>query len=344
MSESVRISLDAMGGDHGPTVVVPGAALALERHPGMRFLMFGDEPSIRPLLAANPKLAAAVEVRHTTVAIQMEDKPSQAVRAGRGKSSMWLAVQAVRDGEADAAVSAGNTGALMAMAKICLKTVAHIERPAIAAMWPTIRGESIVLDVGASIGADAEHLVDMAIMGAAMARIVFDLDRPTIGLLNVGTEEIKGIETVKEAGRILREAEWSNLDYRGFVEGDDLGKGTVDVVVTEGFTGNIALKTAEGTARQIGEYLKSAMSRTLMAKIGYLFARRAFDALRDKMDPRKVNGGVFLGLDGVVIKSHGGTDALGFASAVDIAYDMAHHELMRTLREMLEQSPALTLA
>jgi glycerol-3-phosphate acyltransferase PlsX len=335
----VRISLDAMGGDHGATVVVPGAALALERHPGLRFLMFGDEAVINPLLAAHPALKGAVEVRHTDVAIAMDEKPSQAIRTGRGKSSMWKAVQAVRDGEADAAVSAGNTGALMAMSKVCLKTMAHIERPAIAAMWPTLRGESIVLDVGATIGADAGHLVDMAIMGAAMARIVFDLDRPTVGLLNVGTEEIKGIETVKEAGRILREANLPNLDYRGFVEGDDLGKGTVDVVVTEGFTGNIALKTAEGTAKQIGEYLRSAMGRTTMAKIGYLFAKKAFDALKEKMDPRKVNGGVFLGLEGVVIKSHGGTDALGFASAIDIAYDMAHYELMQTIRTMLEQNP-----
>jgi glycerol-3-phosphate acyltransferase PlsX len=339
MPKSVRISLDAMGGDHGAAVVVPGAALALERHPGLRFLMFGDEAVINPLLAAHPALKGAVEVRHTDVAIAMDEKPSQAIRTGRGKSSMWKAVQAVRDGEADAAVSAGNTGALMAMSKVCLKTMAHIERPAIAAMWPTLRGESIVLDVGATIGADAGHLVDMAIMGAAMARIVFDLDRPTVGLLNVGTEEIKGIETVKEAGRILREANLPNLDYRGFVEGDDLGKGTVDVVVTEGFTGNIALKTAEGTAKQIGEYLRSAMGRTTMAKIGYLFAKKAFDALKEKMDPRKVNGGVFLGLEGVVIKSHGGTDALGFASAIDIAYDMAHYELMQTIRTMLEQNP-----
>ena len=269
----------------------------------------------------------------------MDEKPSQAIRSGRGKSSMWRAIQAVRDGEADAAVSAGNTGALMAMAKICLKTMAQVERPAIAAMWPTLRGESIVLDVGATIGADASHLVDMAIMGAAMARIVFDLERPSVGLLNVGTEEIKGIEPVKEAARLLREMNYSHLEYRGFVEGDDLGKGTVDVVVTEGFTGNIALKTAEGTAKQIAEYLRSAMSRTLMAKIGYLFARQAFDALKDKMDPRKVNGGVFLGLEGVVVKSHGGTDALGFAAAIDVARDMAQFELIRTIREMLEPGP-----
>jgi phosphate acyltransferase len=344
MPDSVRISLDAMGGDHGPAVVVPGAALALERHPDIRFLMFGDERLIAPLLERDAKLRAAVDVRHTDIAVRMGDKPSQALRAGRWKSSMWLALQAVRDGAADAAVSAGNTGALMAMAKICLKTMAHIERPAIAGMWPTLRGESIVLDIGATIGADARHLVDMAIMGAAMAHIVFDLDRPTVGLLNVGVEEIKGIEIVKEAARILRETELPHLAYHGFVEGDDLGKGTVDVVVTEGFAGNIALKTAEGTARQIGEYLRSAMSRTLMAKVGYLLARQAFEALRDKMDPRKLNGGVFLGLNGIVIKSHGGTDALGFASAIDIAYDMAHYELMRTIREMLEKTPALALA
>ena len=336
MTNPVKISLDVMGGDHGASVVVPGAALALERHPDLRFLMFGDESVIAPLLDKHPALKAVSEVRHTDVAIRMDDKPSQALRSGRWKSSMWRAIQAVRDGEAEGAVSAGNTGALMAMAKVCLKTMAHIERPVIAALWPTLRGESIVLDVGATIGATADHLVDMAVMGAAMARIVFDLQRPTVGLLNVGTEEIKGLENVKEASRLLREANFSNLDYKGFVEGDDLGKGTVDVVVTEGFTGNIALKTAEGTAKQMSSYLKSAMSRTLMAKIGYLFAKGAFDALREKLDPRKANGGVFLGLEGVVIKSHGGTDALGFAYAIDMAYDMAHYQLMQTIRTMFE--------
>jgi glycerol-3-phosphate acyltransferase PlsX len=198
-----------------------------------------------------------------------------------------------------------------------------------------VRGESIVLDVGATIGADARHLVDLAVMGAAMARVVFDIDRPTVGLLNVGVEEIKGVEAVKEAGRILRESNLPHLAYHGFVEGDDLGKGTVDVVVTEGFTGNIALKTAEGTARQIASYLRAAMSHSLMAKIGYLFARSAFAALRDKMDPRKVNGGVFLGLEGIVIKSHGGTDAIGFASAAELGYEMARENLMAKVREMV---------
>src|SRR5918912_245779 len=268
MTKPVRISLDAMGGDHGPSVVVPGAGLALERHPDLRFLMFGNEAVIAPLIARDARLQQAVELRHTDVAIAMDERPSVAIRTGRGKSSMWRAVQAVRDREADACVSAGNTGALMATAKICLKTMAHIERPAIAAMWPTLRGESIVLDVGATIGADAGHLVDMAIMGAAMARIVFDLDRPTVGLLNVGTEEIKGIEAIKEAARILREADLPHLAYHGFVEGDDIGKGTVDVVVTEGFTGNIALKTAEGTAKQLAEVLRDAMGAGVLSKLG----------------------------------------------------------------------------
>jgi phosphate acyltransferase len=335
MPRTVTISLDAMGGDHGPSVVIPGAAIALERRPEMRFALFGDEALINAQLEAHPKVRAASTVHHCDVSVRMDDKPSQALRSGRYKSSMWRAIDAVKTGAADVAVSAGNTGALMAMSKFCLKSMAEVERPAIACLWPTIRGESVVLDVGATIGADARHLIDLAVMGAAMARVVFDIDRPTVGLLNVGVEEIKGNEQVKEAGRILRESNLPHMDYRGFVEGDDLGQGTVDVVVTEGFTGNIALKTAEGTAKQIGGYLRAAMTRSWMAKIGYFFARGAFTALKDRMDPRKVNGGVFLGLEGVVIKSHGGTDAVGFASAIDLGYDMARHELMDKLREMV---------
>lgn len=324
-----------MGGDHGPSVVVPGAGVALQRRPDMRFMLFGDEAAILAELERHPKVKAASSVHHCEVAVKMDDKPSQALRAGRYKSSMWKAIDAVKTGEADVVVSAGNTGALMAMSKFCLKSMSEVERPAIACLWPTIRGESVVLDVGATIGADARHLIDLAVMGAAMARVVFDLDRPTVGLLNVGVEEIKGNEQVKEAGRILRESNLPHLDYRGFVEGDDLGQGTVDVVVTEGFTGNIALKTAEGTAKQIGGYLRAAMTRSWLSKLGYFFARGAFSALKDRMDPRKVNGGVFLGLEGVVIKSHGGTDAVGFASAIDLGYDMAKHDLMAKLRDMV---------
>src|SRR6202043_4035818 len=233
------------------------------------------------------------------------------------------------------AVSAGNTGALMAMAKICLKTMAGVERPAIACLWPTIKGESVVLDVGASIGADARHLVTMAVMGSGMARALFNLERPKVGLLNIGVEEVKGLDAVREAGRILREAILPEIEYAGFVEGDDIGRGTVDVVVTEGFAGNIALKTAEGTARQIGEYLKGAMSRTLSARIGYLFARSAFRQLKDRMDPRQANGGVFLGLNGIVIKSHGGTDAEGFAAAIELGYGVVRDELLAKIRVAL---------
>ena len=341
MPQKVRIALDAMGGDHGVPVVVPGAAIALERHPDTEFLIYGDRALIEPLLDERPALKAASRLIHTDIAIRMDAKPSQALRSGRRGSSMWLAIDAVKQGEADVAVSAGNTGALMAMATIHLKTRAGIARPAIAAVWPTLRGESIVLDVGATIGADAAHLVELAAMGAAMARVLFDLDRPKVGLLNIGVEEVKGLEEVREAGRLLRENPRERLEYHGFVEGDDIGKGTVDVVVTEGFAGNIALKTAEGTAKQIAEYLRNAMSRTLAAKIGYLFARGAFRMLKEKLDPRKANGGVFLGLNGVVIKSHGGTDAEGFAAAVDLGYDVVRYELLEKVSQMLETQSAL---
>ena len=335
MSPKVRIALDAMGGDHGASVIVPGAEVSLARHPDIEFVLFGDAAVVEPLLAARPRLKAVSRLVHTDVAVAMDAKPSQALRQGRRRSSMWLAIEAVKKGEADVAVSAGNTGALMAMAKICLRTMTGVERPAIACLWPTLRGESIVLDVGASIGADARHLVVMAVLGSGMARALFNLERPKVGLLNIGVEEVKGLEEVREAGRILREAELPDIDYAGFVEGDDIGKGAVDVVVTEGFAGNIALKTAEGTARQLGEYLRSAMSKTLLSKLGYVLASDAFHTLREKMDPRKANGGVFLGLNGIVIKSHGGTDAEGFASAIDIGYDMVRYELRAKISQML---------
>ena len=325
-----------MGGDHGPSVVLPGAAIALQRHPGTRFVLFGQSEAVLPVLDQHPELKAASTFHHCEISIRMDDKPSQALRQGRYKSSMWRAIEAVKTHEADVAVSAGNTGALMAMAKFCLRTMANIERPAIAAIWPTLRGESIVLDVGATIGADAQQLIDFSMMGGAMARALFGVERPTVGLLNIGVEEVKGQDEIREAGRLLKETPIPGIEYRGFVEGDDLGQGTVDVVVTEGFTGNIALKTAEGTARQIGAYLKAAMNRTWMARAGYLLARSAFQRLRDKMDPRKVNGGVFLGLNGIVIKSHGGTDAEGIAAAIDLAHAMARHGLREKIEADLE--------
>ena len=335
MPDKVRIAVDAMGGDHGPSVILPGAEISLVRHPDIEYLLFGNAAAVGPALEGLPRLKAASRFVHTDVAIRMDDKPSQALRYGRWKSSMWLAIDAVKKGEADVAVSAGNTGALMAMARFNLKMMEGIERPAIAALWPTLKGESIVLDVGASIGADENHLVNLAIMGSAMARVLFDIVKPTVGLLNIGVEEVKGLEQVREAGRLLREQPIPHFDYRGFVEGDDIGKGVVDVVVTEGFAGNIALKTAEGTARQFGQYLKSAMNRTLAARIGYLLARQAFQTLREKMDPQRANGGVFLGLNGVVIKSHGGANAEGFAAAIDLGYDMVRYELLAKIGQSM---------
>ena len=332
----ITVSVDVMGGDFGPEVAIPGLAKSLDRYPELRFQLYGIEEKCAPILDRFPKLKSASEFHHCDVAVRMDDKPSKALRQGRWRSSMWRSIEAVKNGEAHVCVSAGNTGALMAMARFCLRTMANIERPAIAAIWPTVRGESIVLDVGATVGADAQQLIDFSMMGAAMARALFEIDQPTVGLLNIGVEEIKGQEEVKEAGRILKVSELPGMDYRGFVEGDDLGKGTVDVVVTEGFSGNIALKAAEGTARQIGEYLRAAMNRTWLARLGYLLAKSAFDRLREKLDPNKVNGGVFLGLNGIVIKSHGGTDADGFAAAVDVAHDMARNNLISKIEDDLK--------
>jgi glycerol-3-phosphate acyltransferase PlsX len=334
MMKPLRIALDAMGGDYGPDVIVPGAARALRLHRDIEFVFFGDEAKIRPLVDMDPELSAVSRVHHTDVSVRMDAKPSQALRAGRRTSSMWLAIEALKKNEADVAVSAGNTGALMAMAKTCLHMMPLIGRPAIAAVWPTLRGESIVLDLGATIGADAQHLVDLAVMGSEMARVVLSIEKPTVGLLNIGVEEVKGNDEVKLASRLLRKC-IANLDYHGFIEGDDIGKGTVDVIVTEGFTGNIALKTAEGTASQMGQYLREVLSRDLLSKLGYFLARRAFAALKEKMDPRNVNGGVFLGLNGVVVKSHGGSDAVGTARAVETGYVMARHQLLSKIRNSL---------
>jgi glycerol-3-phosphate acyltransferase PlsX len=330
MGTPVTIALDAMGGDHGPSVVIPAAALALVRHPDMRFILVGDETEITAALNDHAELAAKSDILHTDVAIAMDAKPSQALRRGRWKSSMWLAIQAVRDGQAHAVVSAGNTGALMAMSKFCLKTVKGIDRPAIAAIWPTVDAECIVLDVGANVGADTRQLVEFGLMGAAMARALLGMEKPSIGLLNIGVEEVKGVEQIREAAAILKSAPLP-ICYHGFIEGDDIGHGTVDVVVTDGYTGNIALKTAEGTAKQIAEYLRAAMGQSFLSRLGALLAQGAFRALKEKMDPRQLNGGIFLGLNGIVVKSHGGTDATGFASAVDLAYEMASSGVVKRL-------------
>ena len=337
-AKTITIALDVMGGDEGPSVVLAGAEISRRRYPEIRFVLHGEPDAVLPELDKYPTLKEQSVFHPCEMSISMDDKPSQALRHGRRVSGMWKALESVKSGEADVMVSAGNTGALMAMSRFCLRMMEGIERPALAAVWPNLQGESIVLDVGATIGADAEALVDYALMGSAMSRALFDLKRPKVGLLNIGVEEVKGLEEIRTAGARLREIDLPGLDYRGFVEGDDLGRGGVDVVVTEGFTGNIALKSAEGTAKQVGSYLRDAMSRTWLARLGYLLAKQAFNHLREKMDPRKVNGAVFLGLNGIVIKSHGGTDAEGFASAIDVGHNMIRNELQAKIAHDLEKT------
>ena len=323
---TLTVSIDAMGGDAGPGVVVDAVARAIVRHPTVRFLLHGDEAQLNALTAANPKLASRIAILHAPDRVSMEEKPSVAMRRGRN-TSMWHAIESVAKKEADVVVSAGNTGALMAMSMLQLRIIENIDRPAIAALWPTKRGQSVVLDVGANIGTDADQLVDFAVMGQAFARAVLGLQRPTVGILNVGAEDVKGNEHVRGAAQILRTANLP-IEFHGFVEGDDISEGTVDVVVTDGFTGNVALKTAEGTAKLVVYFLRNALKRSLLGRIGAVFAIGSLRILGRKLDPRSSNGGIFLGLNGVVVKSHGGTDALGFASALDMAIDMSRANII----------------
>lgn len=342
MSGTIKISVDAMGGDNGSRIVMHGASLALQEHKNIEFLFHGRQEELESLLDEFSDLKPVSTIRHCEKVISMEEKPSQALRKGRNNSSMWFALQAVKDGEAEIAVSGGNTGALMAMATFCFRPMTGISRPAIAAIWPTLRNDIIVLDLGATVGGDAQQLVDFSILGSALARALFNRDEPTIGLLNVGVEEVKGLEPVREAARTLAAARDAGFHYHGFVEGDDIGKGTVDVVVVEGFTGNIVLKTAEGTARQVATYLRNALNANFLSRLGALLASSALNALRSKMDPRKFNGGMFLGLNHIVIKSHGGTDEIGFKSALGLAYEMAHGRLLDKIEDGLSRFSAAT--
>jgi glycerol-3-phosphate acyltransferase PlsX len=330
VNQEITLALDAMGGAQAPEMVLRGAEMALQRHPGLHFLVFGKENALLPLLARLPRLAEAVDVRHTSETVLDDDKPSVALRSGR-QSSMRLAIDAVAEGLADGVVSAGNTGALMAMAKFALKTLPGIDRPAIASFFPTRRGESVMLDLGANVECDAENLVQFAVLGDAFARSVLGLVEPTVGLLNVGSEDQKGNDAVRAAGVRLRSA-LSPIRFYGFIEGDDIPAGTVDVVVTDGFTGNVAVKTAEGTAKLFAEFMSGAFEHSLSARIGYLFARNALRKLRMRLDPRRYNGAVFLGLRGIAVKSHGSTDALGFAHAVGVAVDMKVNDFLDKIR------------
>jgi phosphate acyltransferase len=341
---SLTIGLDAMGGDAAPGIVVAGAALALERDPDLRLLLIGDAPRLELLLASRERLRSRSEVRHTPDSVAGDAKPSLALRQGRN-SSMRLAVNAVKEGEAAAAVSAGNTGALMAMAKFVLKTLPGIDRPAIASVMPGRQRPVVILDLGANVDCGAEHLFQFAVMGEVYARVMLGVAKPRVGLLNVGTEELKGDDTVRGAAAMLRDSKLP-IDFHGFVEGTDVTEGVVDVVVTDGFTGNVALKLAEGTAAMFTSALREAFrGGGVRAKLGYVMAKPAFAALREKFDARRYNGAMFLGLNGVVVKSHGGTDAVGFASAIAVAANLVRKGTnQRIIDEMAELStaPALT--
>jgi glycerol-3-phosphate acyltransferase PlsX len=332
--EAIVISIDAMGGDHGPPVVAPAVALAMERMRGrnLRFLLFGDEAQLNAELAKVPAARAVSEVRHTALVVGMEDKPAQALRRSKG-SSLWNAVEAVKTGEAHAAVSAGNTGALMAISKLILRMVSkELDRPALVASWPNIKGAATVLDVGANVSSDATQLVEFAIMGQAFHRAVHGVAHPTVGLLNNGSEEQKGNEAVREAGRLMRDGGLP-IDYQGFVEGDDISKGTVDVVVTDGFSGNIALKTAEGVARFVRALLKEAFTSTPRAKLGAAVAAPTLRRMMARLDPGSLNGAPLLGLNGIVVKSHGGADARGFANAIVVAADLAQSDFSTEINQ-----------
>lgn len=340
MSARLTIALDAMGGDHAPQMVVKGANIARKRLPQVRFLMFGDEKRLAPLLAGVPKLAEVCEIRHTDEAVTNDTKPSVALRQGR-QSSMRLAIDAVRDGAAAGVVSAGNTGALMAMAKMSLKMLPGIDRPAIASFLPTLRGETVMLDLGANVECDANNLVQFALMGDVFARTVLGCRQPTVGLLNVGSEDMKGHDEVRAAAAMLR-ATALPISFHGFIEGDDIPTGTVDVVVTDGFTGNVALKTAEGTVKLYSQFLRGAFRSSWLARIGFLFARHALQKVRNRTDPRRYNGAMLVGLNGIVVKSHGGTDAIGFANAIGVAVDMAMNGFNDKIRAEIERLSAVS--
>ena len=335
MSMSPRIAIDAMGGDEGLAVMLAGVARARRQFDGMRFLLVGDEAQIRAGLENHPNLSAASEILHAPGVVTGSEKPSQAIRRAK-TTSMGLAIHAVKTGEAGAAVSAGNTGALMAMAKLSLRTMPGIDRPALAALLPTLGANDLVmLDLGANTECDTQNLIQFAVMGAAYARSALELQRPRVALLNIGTEDLKGTDEIRDAAAMLREATYLPMDFTGFIEGDRLSRGDVDVIVCDGFSGNIALKTAEGTARFVGDLLKRAFTSSLRSKIGFLISRPATELLKHHLDPNNHNGAVFLGLNGLVVKSHGSASDKGVANAIRVAARMVREDITRKIAEDL---------
>mgnify|MGYP001598479450 FL=1 len=331
MTNRPHIAIDAMGGDDGLRVMMAGVAEARRRHDGLRFSLFGDEARIKVALNNHPNLRAASEVVHCDGVVDANDKPAVAIRKSKS-TSMGMAIQAVKTGEAGAAVSAGNTGALMAMAKLALRTMPGIDRPALAALLPTLGANDVVmLALGANTECDARNLVQFAVMGAAYARAAMDLESPRVRLLNIGTEALKGTDEVREAAAILRASQHLAMRFDGFTEGDKLAVGDVDVIVSDGFSGNIALKTAEGTARFVADLLKRAFTSSVRSKIGFLISKPAMHILKHHLDPNVHNGAVFLGLNGVVVKSHGGANATGVANAVHVAARLLEEDITQRI-------------
>ncbi len=332
-SSSLVIAIDAMGGDNAPDSVIAGVKSAEQKHSDVRFLIFGDETKVRPFMDKYRPDPNRYEFIHTPDYVASDEKPSAAVRSGRN-SSLWLAIDAVKKGKASAVVSSGNTGALMAFSKLILGTMPGIHRPAIVTILPTRKSECVVLDLGANAECNARNLVEFAIMGEAYCRAVLKREHPTIGLLNIGSEDIKGRDEIRQAAQILRDSPLSD-EFKGFVESDDIALGAVDVFVTDGFTGNIALKAIEGTARLMVNLLKDVSARSIMSKLGFLLALPSLKRLKKKMDPGRYNGAMLVGLKGISIKSHGGADAFGFANAVNVAIDTVRNDLVGNIAKQL---------
>ncbi|WP_435201803.1 phosphate acyltransferase PlsX [Qipengyuania sp. 902] len=338
-----RIAVDAMGGDEGVRVMIEGAALARRRHDRFKFLLVGDEPRIKAALETHPGMTEASEILHCEDVIEGDEKPSKALRRAK-TTSMGLAVDAVKRGEAGAAVSAGNTGALMAISKLALRTMPGLDRPALAALLPTLGDNDVImLDLGANRECDARNLVQFAIMGAAYSRIVTGISRPRTRLLNIGTEETKGTEDIQNAAETLRAATGLEMQFEGYVEADKINRGECDVVVCDGFSGNIALKAIEGTARFVTDLLRRAFTSSIRSKVGFLVSRPATELLKHHLDPNNHNGAVFLGLNGVVVKSHGSADAKGVANAVEVAARLLEDDILNRIKHDLGEVGTDTL-
>ena len=340
--DKIILALDGMGGDRAPEVIVEGANTARERYPGASFLLFGDPARLKPLVDRRRGLAKVLEIVAAEDSVSADDKPTFALRRRRS-SSMWLAVQAAAEGRADSVVSAGNTGALLAISMFAMRMIEGAHRPALASFLPTSRGEVVMLDLGANVECDADNLAEFSVMGSVFAQVLLGLDAPKVGLLNVGSEEVKGHDELRQAATWLRRA-GAPINFHGFVEGNDIGTGIVDVVVTDGFTGNVALKAIEGTARLYSGWVRDVFRTSSFAKVGYIFSSGAWKKLHKRVDPRRYNGSIFLGLDGVAVKSHGGTDALGFANAIGVAVDLVRYEYRSKLVEGLTKLRQVTSA